>query len=384
LLEIPLKNPKPDFDNFIQILNGLEKNIKVIFAELLIDEEIKKFIIENYFNEKNFSPPITMWRGEDINKFNAKEKKEAYEKYYKNIINFYYRMGYSLFPDMNFIINFDALNTIVLETADTSNLTKGKRYWAVEGDGIIRSWEDFEKFPWRAAEKLIIEYESNLNFIKKILPDGMKVGVVASIFEEVLEWILGFNGLFYMIFDNLELVKAIFNRVGKIMYDFYIATVPNDVIGCIWHADDFGFKSGSIISIEHLNIFLFPWLKKYSSIAHKYGKPFYLHSCGYKNERVMEILVNDISIDAIHGFEDASYPVIKTKEVWGNKIGIIGGLDMDKLVRLDEKKLRQYIKNTLNICMENGRYICGSGNSICNYIPIKNYLIMLDEGVKWQ
>jgi uroporphyrinogen decarboxylase len=29
------------------------------------------------------------------------------------------------------------------------------------------------------------------------------------------------------------------------------------------------------------------------------------------------------------------------------------------------------------------KYALGSGNSIANYIPVENYLIMLDEGLKY-
>jgi len=34
--------------------------------------------------------------------------------------------------------------------------------------------------------------------------------------------------------------------------------------------------------------------------------------------------------------------------------------------------------------MLGGGYALGSGNSITNYIPIENYLIMLDEMAKWR
>jgi uroporphyrinogen decarboxylase len=29
------------------------------------------------------------------------------------------------------------------------------------------------------------------------------------------------------------------------------------------------------------------------------------------------------------------------------------------------------------------RYALGSGNSVTNYVPVENYLIMLDEGVRY-
>jgi len=382
MLEIPLKKPKPDFDDLVQVINGSKIPKKVIPAELLIDEEIKEILLKTYFNEKNYPPPIEQWSGTDLTTLNLDEKKKAYEKYYKQVIRFYYQMGYSIFADLTFITNFEALNSQIIKTKDTAVISNKERAWAVEGVGIIRSWEDFEKFNWKRAEDLVSEYQYYLNYLSKIVPDGMKIGVVASLFEEVLEWILGYEGFFYMIFEQAELIEAVFNKVGEIMFGFFKMVLPSDVVGCIWLADDLGYNLTTIISPSLLNRWVFPWFKKYASLAHKYGKPFFLHSCGNKDQ-IMETLIEDIKIDAIHSFEDNGYPVTKYKEQWGDKVGIIGGADVDKLARLDEVHLRKYVRNILNICMKNGRYIFGSGNSICNYIPVENYLTMLDESRKW-
>lgn len=55
-----------------------------------------------------------------------------------------------------------------------------------------------------------------------------------------------------------------------------------------------------------------------------------------------------------------------------------------KLCRLNEESLRKYIREILDKCMVDGKYALGSGNSIANYVPVKNYLIMLEEGLKWR
>jgi len=34
--------------------------------------------------------------------------------------------------------------------------------------------------------------------------------------------------------------------------------------------------------------------------------------------------------------------------------------------------------------MAKGKYALGSGNSISNYIPVKNYLVMLEEGLNFK
>ena len=55
---------------------------------------------------------------------------------------------------------------------------------------------------------------------------------------------------------------------------------------------------------------------------------------------------------------------------------------VDKLCRLEEDDLRKYVREILENCMPE-RYALGSGNSIANYVPVKNYLTMLDEGINW-
>ena len=45
--KVPLKEPKPDFETFREVLEGKKKAGRVHFVELLMDEEIKKYITEN-------------------------------------------------------------------------------------------------------------------------------------------------------------------------------------------------------------------------------------------------------------------------------------------------------------------------------------------------
>jgi uroporphyrinogen decarboxylase len=374
--------PHPDFDDFTAVLKGTKKSAKVHYAELVVDEEIKKVILEEFLEEEYFPPPVLNWGGSSAAILSFDEKKTQYKKYYEKTIKFYYCMGYSMVTDMMFMNNFEALNPFKIRSADTSMLSKGERYWANEKTGVIRSWEDFEKFPWETPGKYIDEYLYNLDVISKILPDGMKIGISGTFFEEPLEWIFGFENLFYLMSDNPELVAEVYSKVGKIIYDFYNAAIGHESVGGIFHADDLGYKNATLISVKDLEKLVFPWFKKYSYLAHTQRKPFFLHCCGKKSE-IMDILIDDVQIDGIHSFEDASYPVKNYLSAWGNRVGIMGGIDIDKLVRLDESDLKIYIRDILDFCVPNGRYVCGTGNSVANYIPVKNYIALINECTGW-
>jgi uroporphyrinogen decarboxylase len=57
---------------------------------------------------------------------------------------------------------------------------------------------------------------------------------------------------------------------------------------------------------------------------------------------------------------------------------------MDFMCRANEDQVRQRVQDTLEACMPGGGYCLGTGNSVANYIPMDNYLAMLDQGRKFR
>ncbi|MCL4377616.1 MAG: uroporphyrinogen-III decarboxylase-like protein, partial [Actinobacteria bacterium] len=147
--------------------------------------------------------------------------------------------------------------------------------------------------------------------------------------------------------------------------------------------DDFGFKTSTLVPPKILENYVLPWHKKIAELAHKNGLIYVFHSCGYL-EPVMESLIEDVKIDVKHSFEDAIMPVSEFKEKYGKRIGVMGGIDVDKICRLEETELRKYVRNTLDRCMPGGGYVLGSGNSVTNYMSMSNYFAVLDEGMRWK
>jgi uroporphyrinogen decarboxylase len=53
---------------------------------------------------------------------------------------------------------------------------------------------------------------------------------------------------------------------------------------------------------------------------------------------------------------------------------------MDFLCRSEEGAIRRRVRETLDQCMAGGGYCLGTGNTVANYVPLENYLCMIDEG----
>jgi len=358
--KVPLQNPSSDFESLEKVLRGEEKPQKVYFVELGIDVEIIKYITGNVMGERR-TPPT----------------EETQKDYQKQIIDFYYKMGYDYIPvgwsDWENLPQFKKRRI-----ADTATISKGKRDWIEEGGGIIKNWDDFEKIGWDNIRHNL----QALDYAQKNLPDGMKITVGTTLFEMILERFLGYEDLFILSHDNSRLVEAVFEQWGQKVYEAYKEAIQYPEVGAIFHADDLGYKTGTMLRPEFLRKNVFPWFKKYASLAHEYGKMYWYHCCGNVSE-VMEDLIEDVKIDAFHSFQDVIIPVGKFMKRYGDRVAALGGIDMDKLGRMKKKELRKYVRDTLEECMP-GRYALGSGNTVANYIPPQNYLAMLDEGLKWR
>lgn len=396
-MSFPLKNPKPDFQEFESVIKGKRKPQKVHLVEIGVDKEVMKYITENIMDKKFFYLEAEEIRRQKLIAFQrehqsivllAEEKERAY---YKQYIDFYYRMGYDYFPDAR---PFRYISSMIMPKVrvakDTAPLPReggycdtakkeGSREWVEEGVGVISSWEDLERFPW---DRIKLNLDNYYDFLSKNVPEGMKAMVISSLYEQILEKLLGYQGLFYLLHDDPQLVKEVSNKWGKVVYDFYQDVLEREVVGGIFHGDDLGYKTGTMVSPDILREMFFPWFKKYALLAHEHGKMFWLHSCGNLLE-IMEDLIEDVGIDAFHSFQDVIIPVTDFKKRYQDRIATLGGVDMDKLARLNESNLRKYIRGIIDECMLGGRYALGSGNTIANYIPVENYLVMLEESLNF-
>ena len=119
-----------------------------------------------------------------------------------------------------------------------------------------------------------------------------------------------------------------------------------------------------------------------AEMSHQAGRPYLLHACG-NLATIIEDLIEDVKIDAKHSFEDTIEDVRDVKQSYGQRIALLGGIDLDFMCRADEAAIRKRVRETLEICMPGGGYCLGTGNSVANYIPVEHYLAMVDEGRRY-
>jgi uroporphyrinogen decarboxylase len=259
---------------------------------------------------------------------------------------------------------------------------QGGRSYMEEHEGPITNWEEFEAYPWPDPE---LASTRSLEWYEANLPEDMCIigsGGFAH-FAEYLTWLMGYETLCFSLYDQRDLVTAIGERLIELYRQVIKRLLEFDRVKLIWGSDDMGFRTGTLISPDDLREFVLPGHKLMAQMSHEADRPYLFHSCGNLSA-IMEDLIEEVNIDAKHSFEDTIESVVSAKEGYGDRIALLGGIDVDFLCRATEEQIRQCVRDTLESCMPGGGYCLGTGNSVANYIPLDNYLAMLDEGRKFK
>ncbi len=339
--------PSPDFGRLEKTLaRGVPD--RVPFIELFLDEEVMVAIREAPFS----GDPRQRCR---------------------EMAELYLRLGYDYVPaGTSFGFPYRTLSV-----ADTAGLSRGERAWVDESHGAIETWEDFERYAWPTPTD---ETYAPIDHAAEALPEGMKLipHGPGGVLENVM-WLMGYEPMSYAMADQADLVQAMFDRVGDTLVAIFGTMASHEAVGAVFLGDDMGFKTQPMISPADLRKYVFPWQRKIAEAVHAHGRPFLLHACG-NLESVMDDLIDDVGIDGKHSFEDVIVPVTEEKQRWGDRIALLGGIDMDFLTRADPEAVRARTREVLEVCMPGGGYALGSGNTVANYVPVENYLAMLEEG----
>ncbi len=274
-----------------------------------------------------------------------------------SIVEFYYLGGYDYVPVE------PTLHLVLGSLIDTTS------------NYPIKDRKTFDAYQWPDPDS--IDY-TKFDLTAAALPDGMMMIAQPGGVFELAEGLMGYTGLCFAMADDPALVEAIFERIDIIYQGMYTKLAGMDKVGAVMISDDLGFKTQTLVSPAYLRKYVLPLHKKQTQIIHAAGKPAMLHSCG-QLESIMEDIIEDVRIDARHSYEDAIMPVTEFKKRYGGRIGILGGFDVDRLCRSTEQEVRNHTRALLRECGSDGGYALGSGNSIAPYVPIENYLAMIDE-----
>lgn len=331
---------KPDFNNFLKLLKREKPDRPTLFEIFLNDGLYQKLANEKYKDN-----------GDKINR-------------YKIIINAFANAGYDYATVYGSDITFKT-GRQTHKDAKTVSLNEG---------AVITDIQSYKNYKWPDPDKY--DY-SHMKELETVLPEGMKLMVMGpgGVLENVIS-LVGYEQLCYMIMDDPQLASAIFDEVGQRLVRYYEICADFETAGMLMSNDDWGFNGQTMLSDDDMRRYVFPWHKKIAEVIHAAGKPAILHSCGNLS-KVMDDVIEDMKFDAKHSYEDNIQPIEEAYERFGDRIAILGGMDVDFICRSMPEEVFKRSRAMLERVSDRGGYALGSGNSIPYYVPEENYLAMI-------
>ncbi len=250
-----------------------------------------------------------------------------------------------------------------------------------EHPGPIQNRTDFDRYPWGELPKLFwAAAERRFAALDAAMPPGMRAlgGVGNGIFE-ISEDLVGYEYLAYMSLDDPELYADLYRKIGDLMVTIWRRFLERytDLFAVCRAGDDQGYKVSTLVAPRVIRTHMVPQYRRVIDLVHTAGRPFLWHSCG-NILSIMDDMI-DAGIDAKHSNEDVIAPFGTWIERFGDRIALVGGVDVDILCReAPDRIFERVVEMGRRFRRQAKGYALGSGNSIPDYVPVEGYLAMIE------
>jgi uroporphyrinogen decarboxylase len=343
------ENPKPDFQRYLTALNCQEPD-RVPLGD---------FYMDHYAKERFLGRKIASLKDE---------------------VDFWEAAGFDFVTSPAGVIQGFIENQKEKPAATKSDKTEGAdRDWANEHEGIITTWEDYEKFSWPTIDDIDFTKWETLG---KIMPSGMKaVAIMGRIYTQV--WMLMGADTFYRSLEtNEELVGAMFEKVGSIQYETLLRLVEHPSVGAIVNPDDIAHNAGWLVNPRYFRQYVFPWYKKMGDVCRDNGLGFVFHSDGDCTDAMKDII--DCGFQGFNPIQPNCMDIVEVKKKWGKSLCLIGNINLDSTLTLGTPQdVRAEVYERIRTIAPGGGYMLASSNSIPDYVPLENMKAMLDAAFEF-
>ncbi len=212
-LQVPLVKPRPDISSFLDTMLGRKAPANPPLAEYLVDNVVMKPILDMMGRKWVDTGEKDEYMGGQMDL--TREAQETVNAFLDNVIAFWLAMGYD-YVRVEISLPLPAVSYVAQDTAQVEEVHN--RAWQSMTEGVITTWEQFEKYPWPQVTDSCFHMHE---YICSHLPEGLGfVTCHAGGVYEHLSRLVSYQGLCVMLYDNPRLFKAITNKLGGLLEEY--------------------------------------------------------------------------------------------------------------------------------------------------------------------
>lgn len=143
----------------------------------------------------------------------------------------------------------------------------------------------------------------------------------------------------------------------------------------IFWCDDMGYKKAPFFSLRTYRELLKPAQKRAAEWAHAKGIPAHLHSCGYVEPFIPDLI--EIGVNALNPLEvKAGMDPVKLKQLYGKDLVLHGGINA--VLWDDVNAITAEMRQVVPALKENGGYIFSSDHSVPSSVSLDNFRAIVE------
>lgn len=243
-----------------------------------------------------------------------------------------------------------------------------------EGSGTITSWAEFHEYPWPTIADVDFSY---LQRAADLLPAGMGIISGTSGIFEATWMLMGLTTLSLALYDQPDLVTAVMTRVGELLLEVFRRAATYPRVGAMWLSDDIAYTEGLMLSPSFYRRELFPWYGQMGDICQQHDLPFLYHSDG--DLRPVFADLEAVGFNALQPIEPKAMDIVEVKRAVGDRFCLIGNLDLGyTLTRGTPEEVTAEVRERIRTVGPGGGYCVGSSNTVTHYVPLENYVAMIE------
>ena len=231
---------------------------------------------------------------------------------------------------------------------------------------------------WEEAKQAMLTYHEDRipwDYLKKNYPRWKAEGRFLQLtvwfgFDVAHSHMIGTENFLIGLLDEPEWATDVFDTYLKTSLDLCqrILDAGYEFDGVFWY-DDMGYKGTPFFSPQIYRELLQPYHKKVVDWAHERGMVTELHSCGFIEPLLPDII--QTGVEMLNPLEiKAGMDPQRLKFTWGDKLAFHGGINAQLWNDIDRVKAE--MERIIPLMKEGGGYIFASDHSIPNSVSFQN------------
>lgn len=149
----------------------------------------------------------------------------------------------------------------------------------------------------------------------------------------------------------------------------------------LWVWDDLGFKHRPFMAPAMYRELIFPTHKRLFDFAHARGLPIVLHCDGLIESLIPHLI--EAGIDCLQPLEvKAGMDLLKIKRLYGDRLALIGGMDVRELISNDLDRVRRELETKMPAVMAGSGYVLQVDHSVPNQVNYETYKYFVEKGLE--